>query len=885
MYRRIIYMMIFALLLHHVMHNGGLAGAQSWDTLAPPSRINPTTTEQQLSALAKAFRRGDKQERILATKALAASNHPKAMGFLVKIFWKEKDNEVRQEIIGAMGRAGSSLAAAGLLNLLKESFERQFIALGEVEEEDFFGDPIQMDDAYYQKKAELADWNEQLEAEFRQTMANALAQLGDNAVPRLSLVLVDADESHTEEMRILAAQILKQIKTPMAIHTLMHELTKYRPQDTSEIQSARESALEEIGHDAIPAVLTLLRDADPETRRKGISMLKGMAIKAKPDSGDWRVTVSVTYDARAIEPLIAALDDEDPEVRSEALDALSRYYVDEKIVPKVLAMLDHDPSAHVRSTAAWALGQMGEPRGILPLILRLNDLNKEMRFRAADMLGEIAAKIGAAAVIAHLEASSNADTALSQKVLKALAPLSKRTLKPEAIHSRVSKAMQKISQEGSLDRLLPALESADEETRVDLMQQIQPIADESAIALLAKQLQEKNPRVRRLAAEILSGIGGPNVVDALLIGLKDQDYSVRSTAAEGLGNTQSELAVLPLSNVLLRDENEHCRYEAARSLGKIESKTAMPALLHGLNDRDENVQRECIVSLGNLGDTTAIPVLRDRLTQAGKNGSIAQYALIALLKLGDGSFLDQGLEMFNDMLDSRLEMSWRYKDEMVEMIHVLGNFDSLETMPYLVRAMIMDPDEKIRKEASQKVISMHTDRVVLLLIQIVSKNSPEQPMSAENLAVFKELLIHGDAPIKCIAALLLGLEQEKEAVNDLHRLLNDASPSVQCFAAEALAHIAHPSSIKIFGKLLGDTNPKVQGWAARGLTLIGTAEALNELRRISRGSDATARRVAVGILRYMRLNQEKESTAPFSKQRAKIYSPDFGGTTPFQASL
>ena len=56
----------------------------------------------------------------------------------------------------------------------------------------------------------------------------------------------------------------------------------------------------------VEAVLTLLRDAEPDVRRMAID------------------TLATLKDARAVDPLLAMLQDDDASVRREAIDALGR---------------------------------------------------------------------------------------------------------------------------------------------------------------------------------------------------------------------------------------------------------------------------------------------------------------------------------------------------------------------------------------------------------------------------------------------------------------------------------------------------------------------------------------------------------------------------------
>ena len=93
-----------------------------------------------------------------------------------------------------------------------------------------------------------------------------------------------------------------------------------------------------------------------------------------------------TKDARAFEPLIAALKDEKYSVRRNAADALVSIGPP-AVEPLIAALKDKDSS--VRSGAAGALGKIKDARAVEPLIAALKDENSNVRSDAADALVSI----------------------------------------------------------------------------------------------------------------------------------------------------------------------------------------------------------------------------------------------------------------------------------------------------------------------------------------------------------------------------------------------------------------------------------------------------------------------------------------------------------------
>jgi len=91
-------------------------------------------------------------------------------------------------------------------------------------------------------------------------------------------------------------------------------------------------------------------------------------------------------DPRAIEPLIKALDDSCSFARGEAALALVKIGKP-GVMPLVKALNQWSPAISMAS--AEILGKIGDPRAIEPLIQRLSDWNPGLRWKAAIALGEI----------------------------------------------------------------------------------------------------------------------------------------------------------------------------------------------------------------------------------------------------------------------------------------------------------------------------------------------------------------------------------------------------------------------------------------------------------------------------------------------------------------
>jgi len=100
-------------------------------------------------------------------------------------------------------------------------------------------------------------------------------------------------------------------------------------------------------------------------------------------------TLGILADNRAIGPLMETLKDKDPNVRAWSSEALGNYSDPIIIDAMLIALRDED--AHVRSVAANSLGYIaaGNPRVLDPLISALKDENADVRWSAAQSLGYV----------------------------------------------------------------------------------------------------------------------------------------------------------------------------------------------------------------------------------------------------------------------------------------------------------------------------------------------------------------------------------------------------------------------------------------------------------------------------------------------------------------
>jgi HEAT repeat protein len=136
--------------------------------------------------------------------------------------------------------------------------------------------------------------------------------------------------------------------------------------------------------------------------------------------------------------------------------------------------------------------------------------------------------------------------------------------------------------------------------------------------------------MRQAAARVLGQIGDRQAIPALIQALQDEDRDVRQAAAEALGQIGDPQAIPALIQAL-QDEDRDVRQAAAEALGQIGDPQAIPALIQALQDKEGWVRRAAAQALGEIGDRQAIPDLIQALQD--EDSDVRQAAAWALLKL------------------------------------------------------------------------------------------------------------------------------------------------------------------------------------------------------------------------------------------------------------
>ncbi len=522
--------------------------------------------------LTTALRDDDSKVRKGAVEALEKIGNAKAVKALVFAL-RDEDSEVRSNAVEALGNIGNYKAVKALVFALRDS--RSLV---------------------------------------RSNTAEALGKIGDaQAVKPLIAALRDADKL----VRSHAAEALGKIGDAQAVKPLIAAL--YDPHNDPDNTNKQESILESI------IKIDPRNSAAVALGMIGSSQAEEVLIAAFHNSG---INIEYVIEAlrkighnRAVEALIAALDDPDEDIRCYAASGLSEI-TNVKAVKALKSALRHSNS-NVRMCAVEALGNIcnahqNDQEVVKPLITALNDSDSEVKERAAKVLGNIG---NAQAVKPLIIALNDSDSEVRRKAAEALG---------------------NIGNAQAVKSLIIALDDPYRWTRWNAAKALAKIGNTQAVDSLIVALDNYDSNIRQYAIKLLSKIGSAKAVEALITALDSFDSGVRGTAAEALGKIGSSRAAEVLIDAV-DDPDSQVRKSAVEALGKIGHSRATEVLIDAVDDPDSQVRKSAVEALGKIGHSRAAEVLIDAVDDP--DSQVRKSAVEALGKIGDIKTLEKLIEL------------------------------------------------------------------------------------------------------------------------------------------------------------------------------------------------------------------------------------------------
>jgi len=178
--------------------------------------------------------------------------------------------------------------------------------------------------------------------------------------------------------------------------------------------------------------------------------------------------------------------------------------------------------------------------------------------------------------------------------------------------------------------------------KLTLIDALGQIGDNRAVGPLVQLLESNDRWIRRSAANALSGMNDPAIIQPLLGHLLESDETdpeVRRSAAEALAKMQPVKAIEPLAQAL-RDSSLGVRLLAGYALGRIGAPST-EVLIKASQDPDSKVRDIAVATLGTIGSKVAKDELKKILEDENEEPTVKLTAIQALYKIGDADSIAQ----------------------------------------------------------------------------------------------------------------------------------------------------------------------------------------------------------------------------------------------------
>ena len=392
-------------------------------------------------------------------------------------------------------------------------------------------------------------------------IADILSRHGDLVVDPLISFL---GQSAPHPARAWAANVLGEVQAQRAFAVLVAGLSD--PED--EVRAKSATALGRLGdRRAISYLLDhLLTDPAPFVRTR---------IAA---------TLGQFHEPEVIDRLVRALGDQAWWVRMRSVEALGQ--IGSVAEGPLLVALD-DPDPEIRSRAAVALERLEVPARLVRMIQR-----GEGVFETMDTLAKFATA-GAYELLADLLRHPAA--AVRAAVVGAIRRAQRRDIAPRLVEL--------------------ARQDPDAIVRASAFDALGDLEAKAAAPAALEGLADPDPGVRASAIDLLAKAGNPETIGRLRDCTSDPEPAVRVAAATALGRLGTAAAQPDFQRLI---EDGDIAVRAAAALGAAEAGlTTMATGLAGLlGDAAPPVQRAAAVALGKLGDPSAVRALARRFDGA-----------------------------------------------------------------------------------------------------------------------------------------------------------------------------------------------------------------------------------------------------------------------------
>lgn len=367
---------------------------------------------------------------------------------------------------------------------------------------------------------------------------------------------------------------------------------------------------------------------------------------------------------------------------------------------------------------------------------------------------------------------------------------------------------------------------------------------------------------------------GANAVVPLVIGLREQESTLREEAARLLGHIRDRRTVRPLAS-LLADRHVGVRIAAAEALGELGDASVVPALLRVLR-RGTLLEREATAkSLPQLGwwpataeEAVLSAIAREAWDEFSRIGAGALEPLCEVCRAWDDEIRRRGARALGEtrlagavvpLCRALQDQHSMVQEEAVAGLGQIGTPEARQALAAVIRgtgkypttareAAVRTLAQAAGEEAMDSLLTglhdpMRDVRIaaVTAIVGLRSRRATDSLM--EVLAQPKE-----DAGVRTLAARALGRIGDARVVDFLLSVLNDmlwpdGSPTVAQAVVEALALLRNAAAVPTLVRMITATDWHV-GEALRQFGAVAVPPLIDVLYE----TDPTRRRAAVDLL-------------------------------------
>jgi HEAT repeat protein len=349
--------------------------------------------------------------------------------------------------------------------------------------------------------------------------------------------------------------------------------------------------------------------------------------------------------AAAVPVLVEMLQNDDKNVRFQALLALKLIHPEDPSVPPALSeFLAKEADVSRRGLALATLQEMNVQLARTALIDALQRNPKDEW--AASSLGAMGPEARDAVPVLR---AALAEDPFSFSVAQALWRIDRQASPPILLALAFERPQDPgnlalvreigVQARDAIPGLVESLVSPRAEVRARaalVLGQLKEVAaEEAVIRALTRALADEAVGVRVRAAEALAVLrpAGANDTDGLLAGLKDADSAKRNQAAAALGRTRPDARIVQALIDVLKDQAVEVRQSAMLALARMgpAARSAVAALTEAV--RDEHVCLWAVSALARIGPAAraAVPVLLEATSSQNPDIRMAAFQSLKLI--------------------------------------------------------------------------------------------------------------------------------------------------------------------------------------------------------------------------------------------------------------